>query len=122
MGRSRSSKGLGKPKKGGAGGKYTWGGMLAEAQDGVAIDHNDPNYDSDDDGMPVSLRYEYAEDLEGYKLAVSTEFGLPMDRAFPAQSLAAGLLNNAFWLCNGSRKPRGNVCASVGELKRNGMC
>lgn len=70
--RSRNTKGLGKPKKGGAGGKYTWGAVLAEDQDGVAVDHNDPNYDSDEDGMPVSLQYEFAEDLAVYKLAVCT--------------------------------------------------
>lgn len=34
------------------------------------MDHNDPNYNSDDDGMPVSLEYEYADDLQGYKFAV----------------------------------------------------
>ena len=69
---------MGKAKKGGAGGKYTWGGMLTEDQDGnVATDHNDPNYDSDEDGMAVSLQYEYAEDLQAYKLAVKLCSSLP---------------------------------------------
>ncbi|KAK9805111.1 hypothetical protein WJX73_009330 [Symbiochloris irregularis] len=61
----------GRAKKGGSGGKYTWGGMLAEAQDGVQVDSNDPNYDSDDDMTRVSLQYdELAEDLETFKSGV----------------------------------------------------
>ena len=39
-------------KKGGAGGKYTWGGLLtgAEAPAPPVLDANDPNYVSEDEG------------------------------------------------------------------------
>ncbi|WIA38524.1 hypothetical protein OEZ86_001845 [Tetradesmus obliquus] len=47
--KSKSSKGSGATKKGGAGGKFTWGRML-EGEEGVsALDRNDPNYDSDEE-------------------------------------------------------------------------
>jgi hypothetical protein len=40
----------GETKKKGAGGKFTWGSVLAEAGDAVTvIDKDDPNYDSEDD-------------------------------------------------------------------------
>jgi len=39
------------PKKGGAGGKGTWGKEGSEIEGVTAVrDHNDPNYDSEDDG------------------------------------------------------------------------
>lgn len=40
--------GSGVPKKGGGGGKFTWGDAFSEAST-PAIDKGDPNYDSDDD-------------------------------------------------------------------------
>ncbi|KAF6262938.1 armadillo-type protein [Scenedesmus sp. NREL 46B-D3] len=47
--KSKSSKGSGATKKGGAGGKFTWGRLL-EGEEGVsALDRNDPNYDSDEE-------------------------------------------------------------------------
>ncbi|XP_024376076.1 MA3 DOMAIN-CONTAINING TRANSLATION REGULATORY FACTOR 4 [Physcomitrium patens] len=55
----------GKPKKGGAGGKGTWGKLLA-ADGELELDRNDPNYDSEEEpyqlvGAPVS------QSLEEYK-------------------------------------------------------
>lgn len=44
--RSRNGRGRGAPKKGGAGGKGTWGTPGSELQPDF-IDHKDPNYDSD---------------------------------------------------------------------------
>eukprot|EP00898_Chlorokybus_atmophyticus_P005172 jgi/Chlat1/5656/Chrsp37S05477 len=47
---------LGAPKKGGAGGKGTWGGELVMTTDDAtthemaAYDRHDPNYDSSDEG------------------------------------------------------------------------
>ena len=44
-------------KKGGAGGKFTWGDLLAGAEPPAApvLDHNDPNYgSSDDEGAPAA--------------------------------------------------------------------
>eukprot|EP01112_Ceratiomyxa_fruticulosa_P008007 TRINITY_DN2077_c0_g2_i3.p1 TRINITY_DN2077_c0_g2~~TRINITY_DN2077_c0_g2_i3.p1 ORF type:complete len:372 (-),score=90.49 TRINITY_DN2077_c0_g2_i3:171-1286(-) len=39
----------GDPKKGGAGGKGTWGGLGDEAKSASYVDRNDPNYDSGDE-------------------------------------------------------------------------
>jgi hypothetical protein len=41
------SRGL--PKKNGAGGKGVWGAMIDQEGDGVIVDKNDPNYDSDEE-------------------------------------------------------------------------
>jgi programmed cell death protein 4 len=47
---SRTGKGRGKPKKGGAGGKGTWGKMTeVYNDDGTANDAGDPNYDSNNE-------------------------------------------------------------------------
>ncbi|XP_027089977.1 MA3 DOMAIN-CONTAINING TRANSLATION REGULATORY FACTOR 2-like [Coffea arabica] len=43
--RQSHSKGDGRPKKGGCGGKGTWGGLL-DTDDGHVLDPNDPNYSS----------------------------------------------------------------------------
>ncbi|XP_071946736.1 programmed cell death protein 4-like [Antedon mediterranea] len=47
--KSRSGRGRGLPKKGGAGGKGTWGkdGIIYDENDADCQDSNDPNYDSD---------------------------------------------------------------------------
>ncbi|XP_006817884.1 programmed cell death protein 4-like [Saccoglossus kowalevskii] len=48
MRKSRMGKGRGQPKKGGAGGKGTWGTPGSELlEDGMCNDEKDPNYDSD---------------------------------------------------------------------------
>ena len=41
--------GAGGPKKGGAGGKFTWGAALAGDEGGERMDRGDPNYDSEAD-------------------------------------------------------------------------
>ncbi|KAK6940087.1 Initiation factor eIF-4 gamma, MA3 [Dillenia turbinata] len=46
--RQPHSLGDGRPKKGGSGGKGTWGGLL-DMDDGYPIDPNDPNYSSNDE-------------------------------------------------------------------------
>lgn len=53
--KSRNARGRGLPKKGGAGGKGTWGAPGSEMMDdGECHDTNDPNYDSDSqDGYVV---------------------------------------------------------------------
>lgn len=45
----------GRPKKGGSGGKGTWGGLL-NAEDGYVVDPHDPNYDSNEENCPLSAR------------------------------------------------------------------
>lgn len=48
--KSKAAKGSGATKKGGAGGKFTWGNVLAHGEEGVsALDRRDPNYDSDEE-------------------------------------------------------------------------
>ncbi|KAL2636328.1 hypothetical protein R1flu_007807 [Riccia fluitans] len=56
----------GRPKKGGGGGKGTWGALLADGDNKSALDRNDPNYDSEEEpyklvGAPV------AQSLEEYR-------------------------------------------------------
>lgn len=52
----KNLKGSGASKKGGGGGKFTWGSLL-EGEDGVtALDRNDPNYDSDEERAAVLLQ------------------------------------------------------------------
>ena len=66
--KSRSGKGLGGSKKGGAGGKYTWGSYMEDA--GVAVlDKSDPNYDSDSEVTQVSYRgsSKLVQEVEDYK-------------------------------------------------------
>ncbi|KFM26575.1 Programmed cell death protein 4 [Auxenochlorella protothecoides] len=54
---SRRTKGSGRAKKGGSGGKYTWGGLLEDEESGATdavTDRRDPNYDSGEDGDDAS--------------------------------------------------------------------
>ncbi|KAG6543294.1 hypothetical protein Mapa_015208 [Marchantia paleacea] len=56
----------GRPKKGGGGGKGTWGALLPDGENKKALDRNDPNYDSEEEpyklvGAPV------AQSLEEYR-------------------------------------------------------
>jgi len=54
--KSRTGKGRGLPKKGGAGGKHTWGALGSELfAEVMASSQDDPNYDSDSQG-PVVLK------------------------------------------------------------------
>eukprot|EP00873_Tetraselmis_striata_P037263 jgi/Tetstr1/457527/TSEL_044107.t1 len=66
--KSKMGKGSGRPKKGGSGGKYVWGGVMDEEPDGSAIDYNDPNYDSEED--LVVLDAASATTLGNFKNAV----------------------------------------------------
>ncbi|KAG9441646.1 hypothetical protein H6P81_017500 [Aristolochia fimbriata] len=47
----------GRPKKGGSGGKGTWGGLL-DRDEGYDIDPNDPNYDSSEESSKISLTFD----------------------------------------------------------------
>ncbi|RDX66478.1 Programmed cell death protein 4, partial [Mucuna pruriens] len=55
----------GRPKKGGSGGKGTWGGLL-DTDDTNVLDPNDPNYDSTEE-FDHSNEKKPTEDLENYK-------------------------------------------------------
>ncbi|XP_068640446.1 MA3 DOMAIN-CONTAINING TRANSLATION REGULATORY FACTOR 2 [Aristolochia californica] len=48
----------GRPKKGGSGGKGTWGGLL-DRDDGYDVDPNDPNYDSSEESSRKIFFEEY---------------------------------------------------------------
>jgi hypothetical protein len=69
---SRRGRGLGRTKKGGAGGKYTWGTLDPYAADGSLdaatqpLDKGDPNYDSDLDES-IALVEEASASLADYK-------------------------------------------------------
>lgn len=60
----------GKPKKGGGGGKYTWGALSQHDEGTHSLDPNDPNYNSDDEYNPVLLRFAHEDDLLAYKQTV----------------------------------------------------
>lgn len=68
---SRKGKGgpRGQPKKAGAGGKFTWGSLLADQEAAASLDRNDPNYDSDAEAG-VDLREEATIQVAAYKRAV----------------------------------------------------
>ncbi|XP_042478144.1 MA3 DOMAIN-CONTAINING TRANSLATION REGULATORY FACTOR 2-like [Macadamia integrifolia] len=55
----------GRPKKGGSGGKGTWGGLL-DAEGGYQLDPNDPNYDSNEEINQLH-RNKSTRTLEEYK-------------------------------------------------------
>jgi hypothetical protein len=74
---SRKTKGSGKAKKGGGGGKFTWGSMF-ENQSALeyqpSLDKNDPNWDSSDellvDDGSISLVEAKLVDIAAYKDSV----------------------------------------------------
>ncbi|PRW57868.1 programmed cell death 4-like isoform B [Chlorella sorokiniana] len=69
---NRKGKGTGRTKKAGAGGKYTWGAMLADGDEGATVDPNDPNYDSGDDTTrAVSFHEERSTQIAMFKKAVA---------------------------------------------------
>eukprot|EP00249_Psilotum_nudum_P015818 c25533_g1_i1 orf=741-2900(+) len=65
--RSHSGKSL-RPKKGGAGGKGTWGSLLDNGGN-LRVDRNDPNYDSDEEPYKL-VSTPVAQSLEDYKRKV----------------------------------------------------
>ena len=54
-------------KKGGGGGKFTWGNVLTDNYDTPALDAADPNYDSDED---ASHQVVYATKHDQFKAEV----------------------------------------------------
>ncbi|KAK9828666.1 hypothetical protein WJX72_001404 [[Myrmecia] bisecta] len=69
--RSRMGKGSGKTKKGGAGGKFTWGSpLLDDDRVTASVDRNDPNYSSDDDQHAVAYHSQKSVQIKIYKQAV----------------------------------------------------
>ena len=57
--RGRGVKAAGRVKKGGAGGKFTWGGLMSPGLDRApspVLDRNDPNYES---GEPRKAELEF---------------------------------------------------------------
>jgi programmed cell death protein 4 len=72
--RGRGAKAAGRVKKGGAGGKYTWGGLMSSGLDGAAspvLDKNDPNYESGDDQEMEKMSTLQSQQVKAYKVAVS---------------------------------------------------
>jgi hypothetical protein len=57
-------------KKGGSGGKFTWGSVLDTDEGLASLDKNDPNYDSDGDGA-IAFHTQKSVQIKIYKQAVS---------------------------------------------------
>lgn len=67
-------KAAGRVKKGGAGGKFTWGGLMASGMDRTAspiVDRNDPNYESGDDAEMERITSVQSQHVKQYKQLVS---------------------------------------------------
>lgn len=92
--KSKGAKGSGATKKGGGGGKFTWGRML-EGELGIsALDRNDPNYDSDEEAAVIKAAKEphnrLREEVAAYKqeiTAIVEEYFSSGDVANAADSL-----------------------------------
>merc|ERR1711990_805053 len=62
--KSRNGKGRGLPKKGGAGGKHTWGALGSELfAEVMASSQDDPNYDSDSQTPTLLLPVDVKEEI-----------------------------------------------------------
>eukprot|EP00879_Flechtneria_rotunda_P004521 GHRR01004776.1.p1 GENE.GHRR01004776.1~~GHRR01004776.1.p1 ORF type:complete len:295 (+),score=104.22 GHRR01004776.1:159-1043(+) len=92
----KNIKGSGATKKGGGGGKFTWGSLL-EGEEGVsALDRNDPNYDSDEERAvqlqaPNAAHTRVKAQVAAYKqevTAIVEEYFSSGDVANAADSLA----------------------------------
>lgn len=70
--KSKANKGSGQAKKGGAGGKFTWGDAIKDGQDIVAsLDRNDPNYDSEEEeNVRYRSQLKLQQDVHDYKTEV----------------------------------------------------
>jgi hypothetical protein len=70
--KSKNTKGTGAVKKGGGGGKFTWGSALTDSYDAPALDSHDPNYDSDEDRAVVyeTKHDQFKADVEAFKQQV----------------------------------------------------
>ncbi len=68
--KSRAAKGTGEAKKGGSGGKFTWGSVYTDSREASgAVDRNDPNYDSEDENVVLQTdrRAEFRSTIQTYK-------------------------------------------------------
>ncbi|KAK2076496.1 hypothetical protein QBZ16_001022 [Prototheca wickerhamii] len=90
----RRGKGLGRTKKSGAGGRFTWGGLLAEeeGQGLVALDRRDPNYDSEEESVRrAELAYwrdAAGADVQRFKAGVNSALEEYYDTADPLEVAA----------------------------------
>lgn len=77
--KSRMGKGTGAPKKGGGGGKYTWGTILEGGEGSpAAIDKNDPNYNSEEEQKVVyKSSADIREEVQKYKMRVRRRGRVP---------------------------------------------
>ena len=88
---SRKTKGSGKAKKNGGGGKFTWGSMFDTMESPLVADEGDPNWDSerDDDGS-VSMVEAKLVELVAYKdtiVDILVEYFVSGDEEEAAQSV-----------------------------------
>lgn len=68
---AQSRKGTGKTKKGGGGGKFTWGSSYDnESTESEQVDRNDPNYDSGEEKHALAFHSRKTEQIKAYKQAV----------------------------------------------------
>jgi len=71
--KSRAGKGRGLPKKGGAGGKHTWGALGSELfAEVMASSQDDPNYDSDSQTPTLLLPIDVKEEEESVEAVEKT--------------------------------------------------
>jgi len=69
--KSRAGKGRGLPKKGGAGGKHTWGALGSELYAEVmASSQDDPNYDSDSQTPTLLLPIDVKEETQAIETVI----------------------------------------------------
>ena len=71
--RGRGKNALCRVKKGGGGGKYTWGALMSAGMDRNAspvVDRNDPNYESDAESGLLRAPSMQSQPLKRYKEAV----------------------------------------------------
>lgn len=71
--RGRGKNALGRVKKGGGGGKFTWGALMSAGMDRTAspvLDRNDPNYESDAENGLLRMPSVHGPSVKSYKDAV----------------------------------------------------
>lgn len=66
----RKGKGLGRTKKGGGGGRFTWGSLLDEEVPAGALDRHDPNYDSSEE-PGLTFQERASAQVAAYRRAVA---------------------------------------------------
>ena len=78
--RGRGKNALCRVKKGGGGGKYTWGALMSTGMERTAspvLDRNDPNYESDAESGLLRTPSMQSQPLKRYKEAVRRLFPTP---------------------------------------------